>query len=593
MSRPEKQELIFTGIAASPGLARGYLHLLAHGEVDVPHYRVEPERQEEEIARFEQGLLKTKREIASIRAEVEEKVGEDEAAIFDAHQLVLEDRALIEDTINEVVNTGMNIEYCLHRVANRYVEAFAQIDDAYIKERAADIRDVTRRLLNNLLGNDSAVTGLPDHPYVLLARDLSPSDAALLNSRQVLAIITELGSFTSHSVIMARSLNIAAVVGVHGLFELAEPGDEVLVDGYQGLVFLNPTAVTLEQYGKLESQKRFLAECFEAERQVPARTADGTEFAIMLNVEGIESVEQLQGSGADGVGLMRTENLFLTARGFPDEEEQFVHYRELAQRMAPHPVTIRTLDLGGDKNPHSSLTDYHEVNPFMGYRGIRFCLENPEVFKQQLRAILRASHYGKVRILYPMICNLDELLRANSLLEEAREELCQAGIPFDGKLQRGAMIEVPSAAVIVDLLAQECEFLSIGTNDLIQYLLAVDRTNDRISYLYDANNPAVMRTLNDIFQKGKALGVPVSVCGELAGDPYYAPVLIGMGASELSMSLGQLSHVKFLVRRVHIDAARRLVDRILRGDSAEAIKRLLTDFYESTMADVLHQSRCQ
>lgn len=592
MNSESKQEQVFEGIAASPGLGRGPVFQFFHGELDVPRYPVPPEHHEEEIARFEQGLLETRSQISAIRAELEEKVGHEEASIFDAHQLVLEDRALIEDTINEVVESGLNIEYCLQRVSNRYLEAFSQIDDAYIKERGSDIRDVTKRLISNLLGHDQHLQHSFDGASsVLVATDLSPSDAALLNSAEVQAIVTEQGSYTSHSVIMARSLNIAAVVGVHGIYETVQSGDDILVDGYKGRVFINPSAKTLEKYGRVENEKKYLSGRFEEQRHAECTTADGQKYELLLNVEGLETEDRLRHSGASGVGLLRTENVFLSAAGFPDEERQFEFYSALVKRMAPHPVTIRTLDIGGDKNPHRSLTDYAEANPFMGFRGIRFCLENPDTFKEQLRAILRVSQFGPVKVLYPMICNLEELRQANLLLAEAKHELRKAGIPFAEDIPIGAMIEVPSAAVMVDLLAREVDFFSIGTNDLIQYLLAVDRINDRISYLYDANQPAVMRTLNFIFEQGKAAGKPVNVCGEMAGDPLFVPLLIGLGANDLSVSMGQLAHVKFVIRRIHLNEARRLAIRVLASQSPSVTRKLLRDFYQEIMQDVLAKSR--
>jgi len=588
MDTQQSGEQRFSGIPAAPGVAHGPLFCFLQGDVDVPRYSVPPERREEEIARFEQGLMETRRQITAIRTEVEEKVGEEEASIFDAHQLVLEDRVLIEDTVEEVTQTGFNVEYCFQEVANRYIEAFAQIDDDYIKERVSDIRDVTKRLICNLLGRDHRSPDKVDFgKHVLISKDISPSETALLKVEDVLAIVTELGSRTSHSVIMARSLRIPCVVGVHDLLEEADFGDQLLVDGYSGQVYLNPSPDTLERYGRLASEQRHVQERYDAELLEPCRTLDGIEFEVHLNVEGVEQQEQLANSGASGVGLFRTENLFLGSMEFPSEEEQFEVYRKIVSTLNPRPVTIRTLDLGGDKNPHRSLTGYKEANPFMGFRGIRFCLEHTHLFKTQLKAILRASHYGSVRVLYPMISSLPELQRANELLDEAREELREAQIPFGEAIPRGAMIEVPSAAVIADLLAQHCDFFSIGTNDLMQYLLAVDRVNDRIAYLYEANQPAVIRTLNFIFQQGKMRSVPVHVCGELAGDPLYAPLLIGLGASHLSVAISSLPQVKYLIRRFSLHDAKHLAIRVLRCDSQEGIQQELEAFYEKSMGDAL------
>ncbi|MEY3001509.1 MAG: hypothetical protein RL648_1723 [Verrucomicrobiota bacterium] len=594
MQKKDSKEVLFKGIAAAPGVAHGPLFTFYQGEVEVPRYGVPPERREEEIARFEQGLMETRRQISAIRAEVEEKVGEEEASIFDAHQLVLEDRALIEDTIQEVVETGFNIEYCFQEVANRYIQAFAQIDDEYIKERVADIRDVSKRLICNLLGCEQHLPGAArgsSGQHVLISRDLAPSETALLNVNEVIAMVTEVGSRTSHSVIMARSLSIPCVVGVHDLLERADFGDQILVDGYRGHVYLNPSEETLERYGRLATEQKHIQDRLLSELNLPCVTLDHVEYDLLLNIEGVEGHDRMRAAGGSGIGLFRTENIFMASPDFPDEEEQYAVYSEIVKAMQPHPVTIRTLDLGGDKNPHRSLTGYREANPFMGFRGIRFCLENKDVFKEQLRAIIRASQFGRIRILYPMISSLDELKRANRLFEEALEEVRATGFTPPAPIERGAMIEVPSAAVITDLLAPHCDFFSIGTNDLMQYLLAVDRINDRIAYLYEANQPSVIRTLNFIFQQGKVRNIPVSVCGELAGDPLYAPLLIGLGAAELSLAIGSLPLVKFLLRRIRLNDAKRLAVRVLRCEEPEEIQALLEAFYEEAMGETIKSLR--
>lgn len=587
MEKTIKQEKFFTGIPGSPGVVRGPLFSFLHGEVEIPKYSVPPEKKEEEIARFEQGLLETRKQILVIRAEVEEKVGEEEASIFDAHQLVLEDKALIEDTIKEVEASGYNIEYCFQEVSNRYIEAFNQIDDDYIKERVSDIKDVSKRLIFNLLGHDHKTHGnLGIGQHILISTDLSPSETALLDVTEVIGIVTEQGSRTSHSVIMARSLGIPCVVGVHGLLAEADFGSDILVDGFKGYVYLNPNEETLELYNRIASEQEHIKEKIESERLLPSITRDNIDYPLHLNVEGLENEEMMNQSGAVGVGLFRTENLFMASEIFPSEEEQFIVYKDLVQSMKG-PVTIRTLDLGGDKNPHKSLTGYQEANPFMGFRGIRFCLEHTDVFKVQLKAILRASHYGEVKVLYPMICSCVEVIQSNALLEEAKKELQEEGIPFDPHIKRGVMIEVPSAAVITDLLAAHCDFFSVGTNDLMQYLLAVDRINDRIAHLYEAHQPAVIRTLNFIFQQGKMEKVPVSVCGELAGDPLYASLLIGLGASDLSVSLGSLAPIKYLVRRIKVQDAKHLAIRVLRCSTPEEIQKELKAFYDEVMGDTL------
>jgi phosphoenolpyruvate-protein phosphotransferase (PTS system enzyme I) len=579
-------EIVFYGIAAASGVIHGPAYLFFNREMEVPRFPVAPELREDEISRFEQGLLETRKQISAIRAEVEEKVGESEASIFDAHQLVLEDRALIEDTVREVEQSGLNIEYCFHTVANRYIDAFSRIDDEYIKERLADIRDVTRRVLNNLMGQTTGRVAAQGDRNVLVAEDLSPSEAATINVQNIVGIVTQSGSRTSHAVIVARSLDIPCVVGVHGVMDQVRFGDELLIDGFDGKVILRPTANTLHVYGQIQTQRQQVVRIYNSEKHLAAETVDRHPVPILLNVEGMESESVLRNSGASGVGLFRTEMLFLSGRDFPNEEAQLLAFRRIVECVAPHPVTIRTLDLGGDKNPHKSLYGYQESNPFMGFRAIRFCLENPQLFKEQLRAILRASAFGKVKIMYPMICSCEELVAANQLLEEAKTELRDRNQPFDENIERGCMIEVPSAVIIADLLARHCEFFSIGTNDLIQYLLAVDRVNDRIAHLYRPANPAIMRSIGAIFAAGRRAGIPVSVCGEMAGDPLYAALLFGLGAAEISLSWNALAEIKYLLRRSNMASLRALATEVLSADDTDQIEAKLEAFQHAVFNPV-------
>lgn len=574
------EEIVLKGIAASPGVARGSACVVIRKDPEIPKRAVPPELREEEISRFEQGLLETRKQISAIRTEVAEKLGEDEAAIFDAHQLVLEDRALIEETIREVVEGGFNIEHSFQQVANRYIDAFLLINDDYIKERISDIRDVSRRLLDNLLGRTEIGEIDTVESAILIADDLSPSDTVHLHKGKIVAIATEAGGRTSHSVIMARSLNIPCAVGVKGLTQRVRNGDQVLIDGFGGTVMINPSEKSLYQYGQVQERRASIQRKFEKGKELPSETRDHQTIEIRLNVDGYESAETLTHSGASGIGLFRTENFFLAAeKDFPDEETQYAYYRRVVSLVAPGPVTIRTLDLGGDKNPHNSLYGYEEANPFMGFRGIRFCLENPKTFKVQLRAILRASAHGNLRVMYPMIATCEELIAANELLEECKKELEAEGKEFDPEVKRGCMIEVPCAAVITDLLADHCDFFSVGTNDLIQYMLAVDRVNDRIAHLYNPNNPAILRALNFIFQSGHRKSKPVSVCGELAGDPVYAALLLGLGADELSVTWSALPEIKYLIRSIDFEEARELAVQVLKLHTSSEISERLAKFY--------------
>lgn len=584
MDSSAKTEFTVPGIAASQGIAYGQIFVYVQSDVEVPSYEVSPEKRIDEVARFDRALIATRQQISKIKNEVEKNIGPEEAAIFDAHLMVLEDEALIGETIREFEATGRNIETCFQRVSSRYVQAFSEIDDAYLRERAGDLRDVAQRVLNNLLGQvETALNRLADQ-RVVVAIDISPSASASLDRSAALGLVLDSGSKTSHAVIVARSMNIPCVVGLRNLTTRVANGDWAIVDGYDGVVIVNPSESTLFRYGKIQEQKKsFEARLLEANRQ-PAITQDGVEVTLMANIERAEEVANVRTYFAQGIGLYRTEFLFLNSARMPTEQEQFLDYKSVAEAMAPLPVVIRTLDLGGDK-PMTGKSDLFpkENNPFMGFRAIRFCLEHQDIFKEQLRAILRASAFGKVKMMYPMISGVEELARANAVLAECREELKARGVAFDPAMEVGTMIEIPSAAATADLLAEQCAFFSIGTNDLIQYLLAIDRVNDRIAHLYEPTHPAILRTLRSVVEEAHRRGLPVSVCGEMAGDPVFAPLLLGLGVDVLSMSPGWVPQVKYLVRAMKMADARALAAEALRMSSPREIYARCDAFYRSRM----------
>jgi phosphoenolpyruvate-protein phosphotransferase (PTS system enzyme I) len=584
MDGTPQSDLVLQGIAASPGIAHGQVFVLAHKEVEVPSYHIEPGQRDHEIARFEQALLATRHQITRVQAEIARDLGDDEARIFDAHLLVLEDQALIEETIREMDKSGQNIDACFHEVGKRYAEAFDRIDDEYLRERASDIRDVVRRVLHNLTGQVMVnISRLAEH-RVLVSHDISPSDSASIDRARVLGLVTDAGSKTSHAVIVARSMKIPAVVGLRDVTSRLQHGDWIIVDGYEGLVIAHPSEQTLFRYGKIQLQRRNVERKILASAQRPAETLDGRRISLLANIESPDECDRVREAGAEGVGLFRTEFLFLNASSVPSEDVQFEAYRRVAEAMAPQPVVIRTLDLGGDKPNPVAAAVHGEANPFLGFRAIRLCLENISLFKDQLRAILRASAFGNVKVMYPMISGAEELAKANAVMEEAKDELRRRGQAFSPDLEIGSMIEIPSAALTCDILAKSCDFFSIGTNDLIQYLLAIDRGNERIANLYEPSHPAVLRMLKMIVEAGHAAKIKVSVCGEMAGDPIYVPLLLGMGVDELSISSSMLPAVKYLVQNMKLTDAVKLSREAMRMSDPKEIASLARQFVQDRMA---------
>ncbi len=568
-----RKEIVLEGIAASAGVAHGKAFVYLHNELEVPCLDLHESEIDGEIERFNRAILETRAQINDVRKKIEGSLGEGEAHIFDAHLLVLEDIALIDEVLGEVRQSKKNVEYCYDNVTRRYMSFFSSMEDEYLKERVTDIKDVSRRVLHNLIGLKKVDLGELDENSVVVSQDLTPSDTADLDRDKLLAFITDAGGKTGHSVIMARSLGIPAVVGLHDATHRIRSGDEILVDGYDGIVVINPSENRLFQYSKVASDRHRLEAIYRSILPEPSATVDGHEISLMANIDGARDMEMAVKTGADGVGLFRTEGLFLHHHGYPSEEVQYQEYAAVAKAAPNQPVIVRTLDIGGDKT--TGGLEYQEDDSFMGFRAIRFCLVNTDVFKTQLRAILRASAEGLLKIMYPMISGLPELREANRILAVVKDELRTEGHAFDEEIEVGAMVEIPSAAVIVDLLAAEADFLSIGTNDLIQYLIAVDRLNDRVADLYQPAHPAVLRMLQRILDDGRAAKIPVGICGEIAGDPVYASLLLGLGADSLSMSSSLLPEVKYLIRKTKITAARALVEEVLEmSDTALIVARL-------------------
>ncbi len=564
------QEKRFHGVGVSPGIARGVIFVYRPEDVTPPQRRIEDREIPEEIARFENALIATRAQILEMQQRIAESIGAKDAGIFDAHLLVVEDRTLIDEVLKTLARDRYNVEHVFQTVAGRYAKTLSEIDDPYLRERALDIHDVTRRVIHNLMGSVRRDLASISSPVILIAHNLAPSDTAQLDRHLVLGFATDIGSKVSHTAIMARSLNIPAVVGLHDASAQLADGDHILLDGYNGLVIVNPSDQTLWEYGELEVKKTEVEEKLTHLRETASTTLDGRHVILSANIELPEDMEQVKLGGAEGVGLYRTEFFYLNKTELPGEEDQFNAYRQVAEAALPHCVIIRTLDLGGDKFM-SALHMPEELNPFLGWRAIRFCLERVDIFKTQLRAILRASALGNVKIMYPMISGVDELRKANVILEECRAELRAEGRAFKEDMEVGAMIEIPSAAIAADLLAREVDFFSIGTNDLIMYALAVDRLNEHIAHLHEPTHPAIIRLIRMTVDAAHAHNLWVGVCGEMAGDIVLTPLLLGLVVDELSPGAGLVPRVKRAVQALDIAACLQLLEDIKHLDSAAEI----------------------
>jgi phosphotransferase system enzyme I (PtsI) len=565
-----KGEKIFRGIPVSGGVCRGKILVLGKARPSISRRKLTDAELPEEVNRLEKALVQTRQQILDVQRKVVEGMGAQEGSIFDAHLLVLEDRTLLDEIVRVIQDQKVNAEYAFHIVAERYATTLAAIEDDYLRERATDMRDVTSRVLNNLLGLEAEVDMRHlKEPCIIISHDLTPSNTAQLDKQNVLGFATDVGSKTSHTAIMARSLRIPALVGLKDASVTLETGQYALLDGFSGTIVVNPTDQTLFEYGQIIIQQDTLQQRLREILQEPTVTLDGHRVLLTANIEQASDADQVRGSGAEGVGLFRTEYLFLNREILPTEEQQYEAYRRAAATLKPLPLVIRTLDLGGDKFlPHMQMA---EVNPFLGWRAIRFCLMERDLFCQQLRAILRASAEGNVKMMYPMISGLDELTQANAMVDDCKAELKNKNVPFDDNIPIGAMIETPSAVVVADSLAKRLRFFSIGTNDLIQYSLAVDRMNERIAHLYEPTHPAIVRLIKATVDSGHNHNIRVSVCGEMAGDPVLAPLLLGLGVDELSAATALVPPLKFLIRRLKLQEAKDLAQFALASESAAEI----------------------
>ena len=574
---------VLKGIPASGGVAIGkgfYLNRVLPRSV---RSTVGREQVEEEVAAFQRAVARSREQILLIRDGVADSSSEHHQ-ILSVHLALLEDSMLVEETVRTIRENQFAADWAFNKVLQNLLETFHRIEDPYLRERGHDLRQIGHRVLENLAGRPvDSVAAIRD-PVVIVAHDLSPADTVQILKSPVLGFATDVGSRTSHTAITARSLGIPAVVGVEGATEEYRSAETVIVDGEEGVVVFDPTEETIREYQ--ERRKAYAQRTRDLAKfaRLPTVTRDGKTLLLLANIEFPEEADVALRSGAYGVGLYRTEFLFLNRKDLPSEEEHFETYRKVAEKFVRHPVTIRTFDLGGDKFT-SQVELAEEMNPAMGLRAIRFCLKEKEIFKPQLRAILRASTYGKVRMMFPMISGVGELREAMAVVEEVRGELRRRRIPYDKEMAIGIMIEIPSAAIVADLLAREAGFFSIGTNDLIQYSLAIDRVNEHVSYLYEPLHPAILRLIRRVVEAGHDAGIPVSMCGEMAGEPFYSYALLGLGLDELSMNAAAIPRVKRILRKSVAYEAKEFAGELLLHATAAEIGRVLRKKVEDLFPD--------
>ena len=554
------------GIGASAGIAIAQVRITDRRRVPVTEVVLGAEHVPGELARFAKAIERAKGDLLSLKDQLANTHGPEHLCVIDAHLMLLDDTMLVGETSEYIERLGINAEAALKRTVNRFKSFFEGVDDEYLRERGSDVETVVERVLRTMVGEKQEPITRIEGKVIVVAHELSPADILQIDKSKVIGVVTDLGGKTSHSSILARAFEIPAVVGLERITGEVSEGDTIIMDGATGVVLVNPDAAVFREYLRKKQRYEYVERELLKLRDLPAVTLDGHRIRLKGNVEFIEEVAGIERHGGEGIGLYRTEMLFFNRNTLPGEEEQFEAYSALVKKMAPHPVTIRTLDIGGDK----CLTDLDlmdEMNPALGVRAIRLSLRQPEEFKAQLRAILRASAFGDVRLFFPMVSGVAEVRAAKALFEEAKAEL-RGRHDFDENVPVGIMIEIPSAVVIADLLAAEVDFFSVGTNDLIQYTLAIDRTNEHLSSLFEPLHPAVLRSLKMVVDAAHAAGIDASICGEMAGEPEYLPVLLGLGFDELSMTSVSIPRVKKILRRCTIEEAREVALRVLTFSTA-------------------------
>lgn len=583
-----KKEIIFQGVGVSSGVVIAPVHVQSSGLAIPDVYEIPESEVAHEKGRFKNAIRITRDQLDELKNRVESLSGDSEAKIFEAHQLIIEDKSLNKKVMGEIESRKQNAEAVFYAVVQTYTESLRRVHDPYLSERASDLDDICQRVIRNFSDAHIPVEG-PEHKHIIITHDLTPSDTAVIDRNQVLGFATEQGSVTSHTAILARSLSIPAIVGLKGIVMEVVSLSDCILDGDSGKLILHPTEETLAFYKQkqLDISERDTRDFKSSREQKVTKTKDGHVVTLSANIEFSHEVEQVQNCGAEGVGLFRTEFFLLNGGEIPSEDEQFEEYKKVAEGAGKdHLVIIRTLDAGGDKLPAEPLTD-PEPNPFLGWRGIRVSLSRKAMFKNQLRAILRASAFGKLGMMFPMISGVSEVIEAKQVVTECKAELDAEGIAYGSNIQVGIMIEVPSAAVIADKLAQYVDFFSIGTNDLVQYTVAVDRVNPQVSHLYRPCNPAVIRMIKMTVDAGKKHGIWTGICGEMASMLDVVPLLIGLGVEELSVGTAQLPKIKNAIGRLDSKDCDRIATLALDSSFSKDIRQLSTDLAEAAFPEYL------
>ena len=574
------------GIIASPGISIGKAYIYKGDNIIIPKYTIPDERVESEIRRFDESLAQTKEDIKAIQTQIARSLSDDTADIFKSHLMVLEDPVFDQKVRDTIASDKRNAEWVLNDISLELIQSLNSIEDEYLRERIIDISDISKRMINNLQKSDNISLADLEEEVIVIASDLTPSDTALMNRKYVLAFVTDRGGRTSHTAIMARAMEIPALVGTISSTSMIQDGDMVIVDAVHGKVIVNPSKDEIIEFRKYQDDLKELEMELSKITELPSHTLDKENIFIYGNIEIPEEMSIIKDHGAQGIGLFRSEFLFMD-RYLPDEEKQFEEYRRVVEFFNPLPVTIRTLDVGGDKI-YAFTKHYKERNPFLGCRAIRFSLENEHLFRTQMRAILRVSSYGNVKIMFPMISTMEEINKAKEILEDVKHQLDKEGIPYDKEIPVGIMIEVPSAALNADIFAKHVDFFSVGTNDLVQYLLAVDRISEKIAYLYNPLNLSVLRILKHIAQVAAENDTDLSICGEMAGEPKYTMLLLGLGYRHLSMSSAFMYQIKRIVRAVTIEECENLVNELMQLENTYDIEKTMLHYVQEKFPNMIY-----